>query len=178
MLRKNEFGRTKLEAAKSAASMFLDHLWLEPDRDGRHDQAAVVWFNRTSAVEQALTNDRRSLEAALGRIAPVEGSRIDLGIQSGHAAALDAQRHNVASRPVMVVLTDGIPNWTTFEEVFAAADAAKLAGVQVYAVGHGLDVVDWALRRIASDEDKYYYSPTAADLDTIYNEIAGQVVCR
>jgi Mg-chelatase subunit ChlD len=177
MLRKNEEGRLKLDAAKAAARQFLDHLSLTPDRDGRHDQASVVWFNDTAVVEQGLTHDLRALDAALGRIAPVEGSRIDLGLRAGHEAVM-SDRHKVENRPVMVVLTDGIPNRTTFEAMFAAADEAKVAGVLIYAVGHGLDVEAWALRRIASDEGKYTYSPTDADLTDIYNAIAGQVICR
>jgi hypothetical protein len=76
------------------------------------------------------------------------------------------------------LLSDGIPNRTTFEAVFTEADAIKHDGALLYSVGYGLDVEAWALRRIASQPEYYMYAPTTRDLETIYRQIAGQVVCR
>ena len=73
-----------------AARQFLGQLTFTPDAYGRSDQAAIVWFNDTAAIEQPLTRDRTSLDRALDRIHAVEGSRIDLGLKAGHEAVLVA----------------------------------------------------------------------------------------
>ncbi len=171
-------GATKLDAARLAASAFLDELTLVPDRHGRHDQAAIVWFNETAVIEAPLTADRASLNSALDRIGMVEGSRIDLGVTRGHEAVVDPTRHLLANAPVVVLLSDGIPNHTTFDAVFGAADTAKRDGTVIYTVGHGADVQDWALRRVASQPEDYFYAPDANQMGKIYRQIAGQVVCR
>jgi uncharacterized protein YegL len=178
MLRKNEFGHIKLDAAKEAAHAFINQLQLAPDSQGQSDHASIVWFNDTAAIEQPLTNDKADLDAAIDRIHAVEGSRINLGLQKGHQAVLDQERHMTANRPVLVLLSDGIPNRTSFEEIYAAADAAKEDGVRIYTVGHGMDVQAQALQRVASQPEYYFYSPTGDELASIYREIAGQIICR
>jgi Mg-chelatase subunit ChlD len=179
MLRKDAGGETtKLEAARGAARAFLDQLSLEPDRHGRHDQASIVWFNETAAIAQPLTADRGALDRALDGIQPVEGSRIDLGVTRGHEAAADPALHRLSNAPVVVLLSDGIPNHTTFEAMFGAADSAKRDGTIIYTAGHGLDVEEWALRRVASQPEDYFYAPTSGQMKGIYEQIAGQVVCR
>lgn len=190
MLEPTENGRIKLDEAKDAARAFLQRLQLAPDRYGRHDQAAIVWYNDTAAVEQPLTNDRAALLAAIDRIRPVEGSRIDLGLEVGHRELLPEFRPNriLANTPGLVLLSDGLPNRVPTpvadeprpqeETVVAAADAAKRDGITVFSVGYGRRVHTQLMERIASQPDMYYYAPDGAALSDIYHTIAGELVCR
>jgi len=190
MLEPSEDGRIKLQEAKDAARVFLQRLQLEPDRQGRHDQAAIVWYNDVAAVEQPLTNDREALLAAIDRIRPVEGSRIDLGLEVGHRELLPAFRPNrkLANTPAMVLLSDGLPNRVPTpvadeprpqeETVVRAADAAKADGITVFSVGYGRRVHTALMERVASQPAQYYFAPDGDALERIYNTIAGQLVCR
>jgi Mg-chelatase subunit ChlD len=188
MLEPSENGRIKLDEAKDAARAFLAQLQLEPDRHGRHDQASIVWFNDTAGVEQPLTNDRAALLAAVDRIRPVEGSRIDLGIGLGHRQLDPATspRRIAANNPALVLLSDGLPNRVPTpapigpqeQTIVEAADAAKRDGVTVFTVGYGRNVQSDFLRRVASQPDMYYFAPDGAALSHIYESIAGQLVCR
>ena len=180
MLFPTDSGEVKLHAAKEAAKAFLSTLHLEPDLDGRHDQAAVIWYNDSAGVVSRLSNDRAALEAAIDAIHPIEGSRIDLGLQFGHRELLPefAPDRRVANSPALVLLSDGIPNRTTYEEVIGAADAAKMDGIEVHTVGLGRDVRRETLQRIASQPGMYYESPSGDDLSIIYERIAGDLVCR
>jgi Mg-chelatase subunit ChlD len=184
----SENGRIKLEEAKDAARAFVEQLQLDPDLKGRHDQASIVWYNDTSGVAQPLTNDHDKLLAAIDGIQPVEGSRIDLGLQQGHRGLLtEYEPHRIlANTPAIVLLSDGLPNRVPTpvpigpqeETVAAAADAAKRDGIAVYSVGYGTNVHEPLLRRVASQPDQYFFAPTGSDLEAIYRSIAGDLVCR
>ena len=180
MLYTTDKGELKLHAAKEAAKAFLSTLRLEPDLDGRHDQAAIIWYNDSAGVVSALSHDRAALEAAIDAIEPIEGSRIDLGLQFGHRELLPefALDRQISNSPALVLLSDGIPNRTSYEAVIAAADAAKVDGIEVHTVGLGRDVRRETLQRIASQPGLYYESPTGDDLSIIYERIAGDLVCR
>lgn len=180
MLRNTDAGRLKLQAAKDAARAFLDRLDFEPDFMGRRDQAAIVWYNDRAEVAQELSSDKGALLRAIDGIDPVEGSRIDLGLQYGHRELLPSfsPQRKVANQPALVLLSDGIPNRTSYQQVIQSADAAKLDGIMVYSVGYGRDVKRDTMRRIASQPGLYYEDPTGDELSIIYNHIAGDLVCR
>ncbi len=173
-------GVLKLDAAKRAARAFLDRLQLRPDILGRHDQAAIVWYNDTAEVAQPLSRNRDALELAIDNIEAQEGTRIDKGIELAHLQLLleGSPQRKLANTPVIVLLSDGIPNRVGIRDVWAAADEAKLDGIAIYSVGFGTDVNEPNLRRIASQTNMYYYAPTAAELYRIYHQIAGDVICR
>jgi Mg-chelatase subunit ChlD len=188
MLEQDERGRRKIESAKDAARSFVNQLQLEPDLHGRHDQAAIVWYNDTAGVAQPLTNDREALLAAIDSLEPKEGSRIDLGLQFGHRELLPEFRSNriLANRPAMVLMSDGLPNRVPTpvpigpqeETIVNAADDAKRDGIVVYAVGYGRNVHEPLLRRVASQPEQYFFAPSGAELARIYRSIAGDLVCR
>jgi Mg-chelatase subunit ChlD len=178
MLLTGNDGRLKLDAAKAAARAFFDELEFTPDVTGRHDQAALVWFNETAAVQQGLTHDREALDRALDAIRPVVGSRLDLGLLEARRELILSDYRRLANNPVIVFLSDGIPNRTTVDEVIRQADQAKLNAITVYSVGFGDDVRDEVMRRIASQPEMYFRSRGNADVEGIYRDIAGDVVCR
>ncbi|MCC7021130.1 MAG: VWA domain-containing protein [Ardenticatenales bacterium] len=177
---RTDAGVQKLAAAKRAAKVFLDQLQLGDDLIGRHDQAAVVWFNDTAKLEQPLTNDRAQLNAAIDRIQMVEGTRINAGLEVANLELLHPTRRKIENQPVVVLLSDGLPNRSTPEEAIRASDGIKRDGAYVFTIGVGRndEIFRDLLRRIASQPTDFYESTSGDDLNAIYQAIAGQVVCR
>ncbi len=187
MSRTTGSGRQKLLAAQEAVRAFLDRMVLTPGPGG-FDQVAVVGFNRTWWLQQGLTNDRAALERAIADLPlrQVEGTRIDLAVEGG-LAALSAPERDPAHTPVMVLLTDGLPQMvptpapsgSPADTVLAAARRAKAAGVRLYTVGLGqaTDIDPRLLTEMASRPDMFYFAPDAEDLAQIYAEIAYTIAC-
>ncbi len=173
-------GRLKLEGAKDAARAFLAQLSLEPDALGNHDQASIIWYNDVARTEQRLTRDRGALLAAVDRIRdPKEGSRIDLGLTYAHQQLIGSPNRQPANTQAVVLLSDGEPNRTSLEAVYAAANDLKRDGASIFTVGFKDNYFrEYVLRYIASSDKHYYYSPTAEDLAGIYEQIARGLVCR
>jgi Mg-chelatase subunit ChlD len=159
-------GRSKLAAAQTAIRVFLDTLHLDAG-----DQAALVAFNESADVLQPLTGRRADLDAALAVVQPRPLTRIDLGIDAA-AAELTGPRASPANAPMMVVLTDGRSTPVGPEVAVARAAVAKAAGITIFAVGLGNDIDFAALTAMASGIDRFYHSPSAADLVDIYKRIA------
>jgi hypothetical protein len=164
-------GRSKTDAAREAARRFLDRMRFPGD------QAAVVSFNETATVQQALTGDRPAVETALDRIRNQEFTRIDLGIQAAHGLLTASSRRGV-NLPVMIVLTDGKNNPVPVQAAIDAGAAARAEGVRIYTIGLGdEDVEHDALRLIASRPADYRYAPDGEDLGPIYEALAVEVPC-
>lgn len=190
MERPTAAGRPKLAAVQEAARLFLDQLHLAPDADRRHDQVAIAGFNASAWTAVALTNDGAALRVAVdglaGRMAP--GTRLDLAIEQGQAALSDAGRRRAENAPVMILLTDGLPNGVPTpspagaqeDTVLARAARAKAVGMQIYAIGVGRpDAADPAdrihaglLRAVASSPAHYVDTPDAEALASIYQALA------
>jgi Mg-chelatase subunit ChlD len=182
-------GQAKNEAAIAAARDFIGRLNLAGASSARGDQVAVVGFNGRAWLETDLTRDRPRALSALDRLAAnlAEGTRLDLAFSAGQSP-LDGRRRDGLNRPVMIVLTDGLPNQVPFppggrqeDTVLAAANAAKAAGTRVYTIGLGRpeDILDWLLVAAASQASMAYFAPDSADLAGIYAEIARREVrCR
>jgi uncharacterized protein YegL len=194
MLRPTAAGRPKLEAAQEAARLFFEQMVFEPNELGQRDQVAVVTFNDNAWVVQPLTSDPGLLADAIDRLPEyvAQGTRLDLALDAGAAALRDPARI-ADNTPVLVFLTDGLPNrvptpeagGTVEDTVLAAADRAKTAGVKLYTVGLGdpaaADPIDrinaWLLERVASAPDMFYQTPNGEDLAGIYAQIAVTIAC-
>jgi Mg-chelatase subunit ChlD len=170
MLEPTRGGRTKLAAAQQAAALFVDLLELPAD------QAAVVGFNHSAWLAQGLGTDAGRLHQALEMLAVEAGTRIDLGLAAGQAE-LESDRRRAASRPVLVLLTDGRPTGTTGEAVRLAAAAARAASTELFAIGLGDDVDPALLADVATDPAHLYFAPDGDDLERIYRLIAGAIPC-
>ncbi len=176
----------KLLQAKSAAAQFIDRL-------SSQDQAGVVTFatEASNPPEQSLTSNKSRLKSA------IEGSDIHTdGLQFTNIAAalrrsldeLATQRHNLDARPIIILLTDGIPNRpqdpekksdTTFAATAAlqVARAAKDEQVSIFTIGLGSDLNAELLRDIASTPEQYYEAASGADLASVYQKIA-TAICK
>jgi hypothetical protein len=163
-------GGTKLDAAVVAAGSFLDLLSLGRDRAG------LVSFDREAVRRAGLTGDRAVLNQALSGLSSAQGTRIDLGLAEA-GATLSAGRRPDA-RAVVVLLTDGIQSQGSQQDVLDQATSVKGRGMLLYTIGLGADVQPDLLRQVASSPDRYFPSPSPADLAEIYRQISERLACE
>jgi Mg-chelatase subunit ChlD len=161
----------KLADAKEAALLFLGMIDLESDRS----QVAVVRYDTEAHVVRELTNDREAIEAAIRGLQVRRGTHIDKGLRAA-LRELQSPRHVEKNQPVVVLLTDGLHSGAHGEELRAAAEVRQ-AGILLYAIGLGADVDEATLKAMAGDNDRYYHAPDSADLASIYEEIAQDLMC-
>ncbi len=159
----------KLDAAKAAATAFLDGIRLPQDHVG------VVAFHQEAQLVAPLSGDRALLEMALRSLQPVSGTRIDRGLEIavGELAGVNARAD---ADPVIVLLTDGRQDAEPERAQAIAADARR-DGVAVYAIGLGGDVDGPFLEQIAGREDRYVSAPGPEELAEIYAQLARTIPC-
>jgi Mg-chelatase subunit ChlD len=161
-------GEAKIAAAQAAARTFLGELrW-------SIDQAALVAFDITARRAQGLTGDRTALERAIDALVTTEGTHIDLGLAEARRVLAEGGRRG--ARPVVVLLTDGLNNAGP-APVLAEARALKGAGAVMYTIGLGQDVDADLLRAVATAPERYFASPTAGDLASIYRQVSEKIAC-
>jgi Mg-chelatase subunit ChlD len=163
-------GGTKVEAARRAVRAFLDRL----DLSGG-DAASLIAFSDGATVLQTTTSNRFRLDEALDRLETRRQTRLDLGVQAGHAELLIGAVPG--TRSVLIVLTDGLANPVPAEVAVERAAAAKRDGIEIYTVGLGDQLDEWALAAIASGPGRFLRAPTAAELAAVYEQIAVLVPC-
>jgi Mg-chelatase subunit ChlD len=194
MMRPTRTGRSKYAAAIAASRIFVDQLELEPDGWGRRDQVAIVGFNDRAWTEIGLSDERSEVQAAIDRLSSklAEGTRLDLALDEGQRALGRGPRLQ-PNQPVVILMTDGLPNRVPFGPGSAQPDcphqectvlrhaaALKAAGTRLYTIGLGeaSDVLRELLEAAASAPDHYYFAPDGEDLEAIYRQIAGRIdVC-
>ncbi len=156
-------GRTKREVALDAARVPI-RLLGQPG-----DAIALVTFNAEAQVLAPLTGDKARLLAALDHVPTRQGSRLDAGVALGASLLADA---NPRSLTRLAVLTDGLPNPSTPADARRAAEAAKMAGIEVDTIGLGQSADAELLAAMASGPDHYHFAPEAADLERIFQDLA------
>ncbi len=172
----------KIGQARSAAISFVDKL-------STQDQGGYVSFasDASNPMDQFLTNDIVRLK----RVIEKDDIRTTGGLQFtniGDAIVrsineFTTQRHNKDARPIVVLLTDGIPNRPLNPEgkgsqeyasqyALQVAESAKSNGISLYTIGLGSDVNNVLLEGIASTPQQYYQAASGAELDGVYKQIA------
>jgi hypothetical protein len=192
MYRTTRTGRSKHEAAMEAAHSFTEFMQLEPafnDRGAgaaqRTDRIGVAGFNDNAWTAIGLSRDRDAIGAAIdGLVERIQqGTRLDLALDQGQAV-IDAGPREALHDPVLILLTDGLPNRVPFPPgsrqeltVLEAADRVKRAGTRLFTIGLGeqSDVLDALLREAASRPGDYFFAPDGEDLSDIYRAIAGRL---
>jgi Ca-activated chloride channel homolog len=181
---------SRLDAAKSAATTFLDDV---PDRF----RVGLVSFSSAVRVLEEPTDDRDAVRSSLDSIQGDIGTALGDAIEASVALADDpnAAEDNVGEKPLFAVLllSDGAN--TTGSEPLAVVDEAKEAGVPIYTIALGtpsgtVDVTDdygqtqtvnvppdpTTLKQIADETGgRFFEAPTEADLKAVYDEIGSQV---
>ena len=181
---------TRLDAAKSAASSFLDK---PPERF----RVGLVSFSSSVQVLEEPTDDRTAVRSSLAAIEGDIGTALGDAIVTsvGLAPEAEEQKKLAGGKPLFAVLllSDGANS--TGSEPLDVLDEAKKAGVPVYTIALGTDAGTVeitndlgqtqtfavppdreTLRKVAEETGgRYFEAPTEADLEAVYQEIGSQV---
>jgi Ca-activated chloride channel homolog len=180
---------TRLDAAKSASSSFLDRL---PERF----RTGLVSFSSTVSVLQEPTEDRDAVRSSLDAIEGDVGTALGDAIVESVALAPDPdEQEQAGGKPLFAILllSDGANS--VGREPLEVLDEAKQAGVPIYTIAFGtpqgtVEITNDAgftqtynvppdpdtLRRVAEETGgRFFEAPTEADLEAVYREIGSQV---
>jgi predicted ribosomally synthesized peptide with SipW-like signal peptide len=152
---------------KAAANSFVDNL-------ASPDEAAAVSFGSGASLDQELTTNYQAVKNAINQYNAGGSTNMTAGVNVAQNELANGTNATAGASKVMIVLSDGVPDNSSTAE--AAATAAKDAGTRIFtiALGSGADE-DFLEDDIATSPDDAFVAPNAADLDTVYAEIA-QVV--
>ncbi len=176
----------KIGQAKLAAEVFFKKL-------NSQDQGAFVSFanEATNPIDQPLTGNVERLTRAIDRtIIHTDGLQFT-NIADAIRRSIDefsTMRHNTDARPIIVLLTDGIPNRPLDSagkgsEEYASqyaiqiANEAKKDNIALYTIGLGSDVNTKLMTSLATSPEYYYPAATGGELATIYQQIA-TAICK
>jgi Ca-activated chloride channel family protein len=179
---------TRLEAAKSAASSFLDEL---PERF----RVGLVSFSNATRVLEEPTDDRDAVRTSLDEIQGEVGTAIGDGIRDSIALAPREENGQRSDKKLFAVLLLSDGKNTAGVDPLDVLDEAKEASVPIYTIALGTDagtveIPDEfggtqtvpvppdpeTLRRIAQETGgRFFEAPTEADLQAVYEEIGSQV---
>jgi Ca-activated chloride channel homolog len=180
---------TRLDAAKSAASSFLDRL---PERF----RTGLVSFSSTVRVLEEPTEDRDAVRTSLDSLEGDVGTALgDAILASVDLAPTAEEQERAGGNPLFAVLllSDGANS--TGSEPLAILDQAKEAGVPIYTIALGtpegtVEITNdygetqtydvppdpETLKRVAEETGgRFFEAPTEADLEAVYEEIGSQV---
>jgi Ca-activated chloride channel homolog len=179
---------TRLEAAKSAASSFLEEL---PERF----RVGLVSFSNATRVLEEPTDDREAVRTSLDSIQGEVGTAIGDGIRDSIALAPRDGNGQRSDKKLFAVLLLSDGKNTAGVDPLDVLDEAKEAGVPIYTIALGTDAGTVeipnefgeletvsvppdpeTLRRIASETGgRFFEAPTEADLKAVYEQIGSQV---
>jgi len=175
----DESGLVKIEAAKQAAEALVDQLNMSRDRVG------LASFSTTATLDCELTNDTTAIKNGIQNLIAQGWTNMGGGIKRANDEFQMHGRNDTMK--VMVLLSDGVANYYYDENgqlrygetqarqyALDQANQTKNLNVRIYTIGLGdpsyLDPE--LLKEIASEDQYYYYSPTAGALKDIYLAIA------
>ncbi|HPA25477.1 MAG TPA: VWA domain-containing protein [bacterium] len=169
------YSPVKMVAAKQTANSFLNLL-------GVNDQSALVSFATNVTLDKQLSNNHALTQTAVNNLVTVGATNIGDALKSANNE-LTSARINPLAEQIMILLTDGMankPSGPGFGEyapdvayALTQADAAALAGIKIFTIGLGADINATMLEQIATKTGgKYYFSPTALELQDIFAQIA------
>jgi len=128
-------GRTKIEAARDAASLFYQLI-----KAGGGNRAGLVSFSTTASVDQGRANVTASLKTALIGPAPFIGGKVGALAPGGRTSiggGLDSAKNQLnpagANPRAILLMTDGLQN-----EGLAPGDV-DLSGLTIHAIGFGTE---------------------------------------
>ena len=157
----------KIESARTSMRAFINNANLGENAD----RIAIVDFATEANIVQGLTSDRGALNIALDSVATRSGTRIDKGL--GLATQVLASGRENAGH-VVVLLSDG-QQVDDIQTAYAAGDAARAAGIDVYTIGLGEGADAMLLSAVAGDPARYYFAPSQTDLGGIYQQILATI---
>jgi len=158
------------------------------------DKIGVVSFatKAKDPIDLNLTSDLNFATEAVGGISIEEGSiqytNIFEALHSGWQELVSARAEENSSN-IIILLTDGIannpknPTGRTEEDDIKYAESvamkeatnAKANGLSIYTIGLGDEINESFLKTLASEEDNYFFAPSAVNLKTIYSKISSDI---
>ncbi len=160
----------KIEAAKAAAIAFVNRT------DPAQTRVGLVAIAGTAVRVSGLTDDRALLTRFIEDLVIDAGTNLVDGLAEARRALSGGDVRPGANRYI-VFLTDGrhtVPQ-PPASDLNRVISQVKSDGIVVYSIGLGYDLDAQVLRRMATSPTHYYASPTAADLEKIYLEIAQRI---
>jgi len=156
---------------KNAAKGFIDRMNLS------QDQVGLASFETSATLDHFLSHEGASVKNAVDALLGGDTTNMSAAIDIAQAELISA-RHNPLAPAVMLLMSDGVPfDVDTPAQALAAANAAKNQGTRILTIGLGNQIDENLLQQIATYPSDYYYAPTSADLERIYQAIADYVTC-
>jgi Ca-activated chloride channel family protein len=167
-----------LEEGKMTRALEAARHFAQAMRPG--DRAALVSFSGEATLDQRLTGDREALLGAIARLRAAGETALYDGLYwaveqvmlrrgAVHTAG------TAGSRRVVLALTDGNDN-RSHAGPQDIVTRARAHGIAIYTIGLGSDTDRPLLAKIAADTGgRFYFAPTASDLDRLYARIAEQL---
>jgi len=167
----------KFQDAKDAAITFVQSM------NFNLDTAGVASFSMEATLDQSLTSEEAAVITAINSLGA--GGSTDLG--DGVLVGRNELNANSLEKPIMIVLSDGAPNhhpggfcFVDPSEVNACTDyalsqatLAKDSGITVFTIGLGVSpFTEGLLTDMATSDSHFFFAPTSAELEEIYNEIS------
>jgi Mg-chelatase subunit ChlD len=150
-------------AAKAAGNAFVDMM------DGISDEAAVLYFNSTTAIGQRMTSYLDLLHPAVNALPASGGAALwDALLVSIQTLSADG----VNPCKAIIVCTNGRDNASahTAQDVLLAAKALKY---RIFAIGVGDGIRSEEVKALAdSTGGRYYGNPSPSQLVAVYQEIS------
>lgn len=166
-------GPTKLAAAKTAATAFIDTM------DPTLVRVGLIVFDAYVEELTYLTSDQAKLRAAIAAVGSAPGTNLVDSLDAGFRMVTSAGVRKDA-QPVLVFMTDGKHNQFTgnpppISAIYPIIAKIHASGITVHTVGLGPvgDIDEPLLRQIAGDPTHYHWSRTGDDLEAIFLGIAG-----
>ena len=171
MDRSGSMGGQKITDAKQAAIGFVNWMDLSTDQVGVASFASTV----QGTLDHKLSQNAISVNQAINDLDATGQTNIQEGLEIAKAEIIASGRHIAANAPIIIILSDGKHNETSSGELLDTANRIKGEGIRIISIGLGSNVDESQLKAIASSDHDYYYAPSSADLEDIYNNIAGTV---
>jgi len=170
----------KLNSTKVAAKTFVDRLNMTRDRVG------LVSFSTDATLRCSLTNNATTIKSQIDALNASGYTNIGGGISIANEEFVNHGRSDAVW--VMILLSDGKANRPAPDEYAReyavnqseCSKTLKSKGVRIYTIGLGStsDIDVELLQQIAFDESKYYYAPSADQLESIYIAISKDILLQ
>ena len=151
------------EGARAAGHAFVDCM------DGVIDEGCVLYFSSQVTIPQHMTRDRALLHAAIAALPALGATAMWDALYIGLLMIVNQGENQCRA---VVLLSDGDDN-SSSKSLYDAISFAVLHNIRVFTVGYGSQIKSDELQLVASATGgKYYHTPEADELQTIYREIS------
>lgn len=142
--------------------------------DPLNDQVGAVNWDEVVLGSEPLTNNFQKVKDFIDSGGAFDGTDLDVGLNEAIKLLDEGGRAN--SKKVIIFLTDGYGYYTPSGSPGSPADDAKNKGYIIYTIGLGSSVDETILQEIADvTGGKYLPATDASVLDSVFNEILGEI---